>query len=262
MGKRSQRTPTGIIDRLLEQSAVNLLGFILSTALIGGSGYLLLQLPNEMNAIRRAQLEFERVSEEFTQSPFWNNIAGFPRSELTAGRVDRMHEISRELGRTAAKEGQLDQTFASVSLSWISSTRVEYEREKGRVKGFVLVDAIEKAFQQDVVEECDARIAMLNEMYEMIGNWAAERLADRDKRFSTLERLARESRGRFAGMISKGDQLNMPLKIFPKQAAQMVAELETQIQAIQIKIFLAAAGIIVGAGAFGFLGLVALKKKS
>ena len=113
-----------------------------------------------------------------------------------------------------------------------------------------------------MIGEYDARIARLNEMDEMIANWTTEQKADRLKRLSTVEKLWAESVGRLDGLTSRILQLDRTIRLTRQRSAQTAAELEAVYRAIQLKLFLATAGFLVGGGALGFLVFLALDNKS
>jgi hypothetical protein len=265
MGKKTQRNPTGLLDRLLEQGAAWAVTAVLSTGLMVGGGYLLLQFPSEQAAFHSAVVEYKNFATEVELSPFWPNIAEPFKSEWESGlsrdRSTRMGMIATELNRSAHAEEQLEPAFAAETRFWLSTTRGELERAKRRIGAIVLLDEIEKGVQQDMIGEYDARIARLNEMDQMIANWATEQKADRLKRLSTVEKLWAESVGRLDGLTSRILQLDRTIRLTKQRSAQTAAELEAAYRAIQLKLFLAAAGVLVGGGALGFLVFLALDKK-
>jgi len=60
MSEKRQQNPASLVDKLIEQSASIALSFLFSTALIGGSYYLLFQLPAEHAAFEQEILELNK----------------------------------------------------------------------------------------------------------------------------------------------------------------------------------------------------------
>lgn len=60
MGKKPQHPSTSMFDKLVDQTAAWALAAVLSTALLGGSTYLLLQLPDDQTALERTTTNFQK----------------------------------------------------------------------------------------------------------------------------------------------------------------------------------------------------------
>jgi hypothetical protein len=117
------KKPQHMLDKLVEQSASTVLSFVLSTALLGGSGYLLFQLPEERQIFSRAALEFRKSSAELSASRDMYKV-------YSDFEIERIGDIYKEFTRNIPTQQPLNPTFVSESLSWISDTLDQFERQR------------------------------------------------------------------------------------------------------------------------------------
>ena len=258
---RRRRTNTTIFDKLVDEGRSAAVKLVFSTALIGGSSYLLSSGPAEQQNIERDVMKFSNSALEVQQSPLHDVITIGIATANNRSAIERgLEEILTEITRNAAAQ-HLNSDFAASSDKWLSATMSQLETDRGRVNGFLFTNPLEEAFQGDIVAILDGQRDVLAEIREIIVRWDTETGGARDGRLQTAATRLGQVRSLSSGIESKVQQLMTATKIAEAQSNQTASELSRRSNLTDLKHILAVAGITLGLGLFGWTFVAAARNK-
>jgi hypothetical protein len=241
---RRRRDKGSLLDKIADQTLSAALSFLFTAALIGGSSYILFQLPPELQAVDRQKQE---AASQYTHIRQFNDMLAFFATGWFADSTNWQPEevFFGELPRNIDARA-LNPALKQEMLSWATSSLLRLSSERGHIEGLVLQDDLERSLQQQLLKIYGIRISLTTQLEEMVLNWEEEQPQSRDKRLASLQVLKLESLGYLQGLFPKVNQLQEQSAIVRQQFRQRERELNSQSRNIYLKVFFAALGIATG----------------
>lgn len=247
-----------LLEKAVQQTLSLILSFVFTTALIGGSGYVLFQFPIELNAIKPKSLELEAKKEQLETLDKILAITGNSWL-LDRAEIARAGEITKWMAQNIQVE-TIEQTYYLETTDWINQALIRIAYERGEINGYHLENEYYKNMQESIVHEYDLRINILRQMDDIFLHWNKETTAERLERFKTIEGPIYDSTGNLSEIGAKYNQLLAQKEIDLKDYEQRQEEVNIRKYVAVGKLILSIAGILIGFYIFYALGKATLKK--
>jgi|GEM_PF-6048396 len=254
--QQSQRA--SLSDKILDQSISLFISFVLTTALIGGGGYILTQYPVEKNAIDRKIKDYSSVATEMRRFNDMESI--FITGWFADKRAWREEEQLFQNLTDNVAEQTINPTIREDVLTWINTTLPRLKSERGRIAGYILVDEVERSLQEDFLKQYDIVLNRIKSIDEMVRNWDELKRKSRDEHLSLIQDATLSSMENLQALISKSEQLRDQDRAKLTDFEQKGIELSTEKQVIANKAYLALTGIVIGLALAFFVGRAVIRK--
>ena len=241
---RRRRDSPSPFDKIADHALGAVVSFVFTTALIGGSSYLLFQLQSEVQNVDRQKQEFTNRETRIRQ--FNDMLQVFGAGWFAdPGNWQPETEFVRDLPRNISAPS-LNQTSRDAILNWTTASLLRLSSERGSIDGFVLSNDLERSLQQQLSRIYAIRINLMMQLEEMVRHWEEEQPRRRDERLATMQALRSESISDLKGLFQKYRQLQDQGASEREQLRGIRDELDRQLTNIFIKRWLAGGGIALG----------------
>jgi hypothetical protein len=172
-----------LTDKALESTIGLLVVFMISTALIGGTGYIFVGARAELHDIER-DINAAASKSELLQAYLSNNIQLLNHVDFTP-YAGRSAEIINALGKVLPPNS-LNPEFEQVASKWCEDSIDTVAQKKTEVQALVLATDLQKRFQTNIVEMYDYETERLALLSTNIKNWNKMSVEEKTEFFKQL----------------------------------------------------------------------------
>ncbi|HMR98327.1 MAG TPA: hypothetical protein PKE62_03650 [Anaerolineales bacterium] len=245
MSNKTKSPTQDLMNDVIKNSLMLIIGFIFSTALIGGAGYLLFETQSEVEEINRLELEIKNGTAE-------------AKSYFDMASVVSSGYISDEQKSTQIVEiinflvivksvPQLDPQYVSDTTKILNSTSLQLIQEKGKISGFSLEDEKFINRQKTLMAWYDNEIILYDETYKLIVNWEKESESSKDEKILQLIDSMGKAIELANAVISQGDQIVYYVEnVKLAEVDRIEAEYQGKKSQLQLRRIASWVGVVVG----------------
>lgn len=236
--------PSKFLEKIVDNTVGLIVAFVFSTALLGGSAYLLFEAPLESDKLDREIAEMGNMFAEENRATQMISIinAGWI---LNVANMEQLGSINQTLIDNATSL-TLTQSFADAAYTFCTTSTLQLTDERGQIKGFVFEKPLLREHQATQIKNYDAIIGVLNGIMDTLVNWSQDTLEARLSRYDKITAHFLESKEAIAGIQAQFTQILAAHPLTLEELDQRRNELMTKISLWQTRSILSMIGIIVG----------------
>lgn len=261
MSKNQTAFLQDLLTELVKNTLTLALGFIFSTALIGGASYLLFNTQKDVDEINKLAVEAQKMTAE--GKIYYDMTKIFSEGFVTTNdQLKEVEQIFLYLG-LCQNQDKLDKTYIETSLNSLTSMTLRLTREKGKISGFTPTDKLIVERKATYLEFYDNLLAVTAETYALIDNWENLTPEDRNKRLLGISELYRKSLEIVNKLEIQSEQIVYDIEhVKYTELDQLEAEVVGKQRQLRLKTTFSWFGVIAGSIMFLSLGFYALKIRS
>ena len=229
------------------------LTFLLSTGLLGGCSYLVLDAPTQWDAINQRMASNQDFSNEIVLAIQLLGSRGQSWTEDKAN-TERLSTIMTTL--EGIKSSSTDNAnFISSSLAWCLQSETTLASERGKAKGYVFTDDFLKEIQSSQIKVYDAYLNSLDALVQTFVHWASDSPDARNERIANVKQVnlqvieALETRNTFFSNSQKTQVNALEQRLGERNTLLVVEQISLVIRTV-----FALIGILIGVIIILFLG--------
>jgi len=184
--KQKNERRNSLFANLFQSSLTVIISFIISTGLIGGSGYLLFTQSEKQKNIFIALNQLEMETEGIKT---WGQLSEVgSRSWITdESNIKKFGLIFNTLN-AAKDQPKLEPTFVSTSLDWCDSSLLTLSSEQGIVDGVIVsgADNLVKARQETLSQMYLEQILIIQDVRDLMISWENETSLIRTNKLNSI----------------------------------------------------------------------------
>lgn len=258
MKKKQTAFWQNVLTELVKNTLTLTLGFIFSTALIGGASYLLFNTQADVDEINRLGVVAQKMTAE--GKIYYDMIAIYSEGYISDTNLQKQIAQTITYLTLITTQDKLDSTYKTNAVNLLNSATLRLTDEKGKISGFSPTDKLIIERRETFLEFYDNQLSEVNEMYEMIKNWDNETPTDRDKRLSRITELDREAIELVNKMVIQSNQIVYDIEhVKYSEIDRLEAEVKGKQRLLQLKTTLSWVGVIIGFIIFSLLGFYTVK---
>jgi hypothetical protein len=228
-----------LVDKALESTVGLLVVFIISTALIGGMGYILFE--SRVEGINLVQENIEFLNSVADNSSLIQLVDKF--SVLTASEGRR-----REISSTVIKglHVQFNSDYVEAASKWCKDTAQKYMRLKPEIEAMVFNDQLQVHFQSSIIKLIDFEVAELDLFSTALTNWNKASVAQRADYYTDLANIDSAGINNANAASVQAEQITQEVANTTRKVEQQLSIMTTKFEMWRTRRDLAPIGIVVG----------------
>jgi hypothetical protein len=243
----------------MEDGVLKMLSFILATGLLGGSSYLLFQVPLEQDALRhQAQDLSDRLDQEHRFDGMLSAIGSGWFSDLN----NSLQEQNILAALVAGTRGPVAESSLQEASAWTTASLSRLASERGRIEGYSFAASTMQAFREGMLKRYSAALLVLSEVDDMLRHWKAEDRRARMERFAKIQALQLTSISTSQAFVTGLEDLQVRTQAELKRNSVEKQDLDSKFGVIRTKVILAVLGVAAGIALLAVLAWLIARKST
>lgn len=235
-----------LLEKIYSSVFGTIISFLVSGGLIGGCGYLLFNYQTNANQLTEKGIQIEQIGNEFGVScgpcKVYSN-GWFTENEHKNPENARLiySQVLDSLYQTV-----LEPNFSSNAIDWCNSSVTSLNIERGKIRGYALSNATQKAYQEAMIVVYDEQIVVLTNLHDFIANWKSESPEDKLNYMETINQANSNITAAYQTLMTLTPQILSELEIEKKKLDLTFNESTVIYRTLRIKSGLSIIGIFLG----------------
>lgn len=239
-----------IFEDIFKNGIVLIFSFLISSGLLGGSGYILFESEKEWQKLSEFPTRLAEENKDAQPYLDMDNVIGngwFMNEQNMKSFGSVIDYLSLVQSRPT-----LDKEFVSNTIFWIDNSESQLRKERGIISGYNFEDDLLTKHQQSTLDLYDLQITENNQIRSMINNWETMSPEQRNQEYQILVGYMAKVLEKLPALTTESSQIIEQTKLKQAKLDDDYNEVIAQYNSYQRRVNASIAGIIIGFIALSF----------